>query len=297
MCQTKKSANMLSRRLCLLLLLFVGQPVFAASWHITYPKPVSDQDKRTLYPLALLALALDQTGVNYHLKPSSKTYPQRKNLSRLEDNREINIVWSMTDAELEKDLLPIRIPLYKGLIGWRVFLIREDMQERFTYINTLENLVKMSAIQGTDWADTPVLRAAGFDVFTHLQYAPLFDMLSNAQGDFFPRSILEVWDELEIFKPANPLILQPSLGLRYPAAVYFFLNKKNQPLANLIETGLERAIANGEFDALFDKWFKEYIDKTKLEERTFFSLENINLPNNTPLQRPELWFSQSKAND
>lgn len=275
----------------LLLLIAFSAPVYSASWLITYPKSVSDSDNSSDYPLAVLSLALEQTGVNYKLIPSEKYFAQGKSLSRLKDNREINVVWSMTDSQREKDLLPIRIPIYKGLIGWRLFLIREDMVERFTYIQKLEHLLKLSPIQGSDWPDTKVLQANGFDVAANSNYNALFTMLSNAQGDFFPRSMLEIWDELESIKSTNKLAIQSTLGVRYPAAMYFFVNNKNRPLAHLIKTGLEKSIQNGSFDELFNSTYQAYIDKTKINSRKFYELKNTFLPPDTPLAKKELWFA------
>lgn len=279
------------------ILMFLPSFAFAATWQITYPRPVSETDQSSDYPLAILALALDQTGVNYQLVPSDKYYSQGRNLSRLKDNREINIVWSMTDTQREEELLPIRIPIYKGLIGWRLFLIREDMQERFKYIQNLEQLLKLNPVQGSDWPDTKVLQANGFDTVTNIAYNTLFEMLSSAQGDFFPRSLSEIWYEVDTISTENKLMIQPTLGIQYSAAMYFFVNKKNRPLANLINTGLEKAIANGEFDRLFSERHQTYIEKSQLNKRTFYQLDNTFLPLDTPLERKELWFSPSSTID
>ena len=124
----------------------------------------------------------------------------------------------------------------------------------------------------------------------HTQSA-LMRMLGNAQGDFFPRSIIEIWEELAKSETQIPIQIQPTLGIRYPAAIYFFVNKKSVPLASLIEKGLEKAIKNGEFEALFTEHYKPYIDKAQLENRTFYLLKNTFLPEKTPLDRKELWFN------
>ncbi|WP_233267272.1 transporter substrate-binding domain-containing protein [Paraglaciecola sp. L3A3] len=274
-----------------LLLLTVCADVLSATWKITYPRPSSDSDKSSEYPLKVLALALQQTGVKYELIPSRKFYPQGKNLNRLKDNREINVVWSMTDKQREKELLPIRIPIYKGLVGWRLFLIRDDMSERFKYIQKLEHLLKLTPIQGSDWPDTKILQSNGFDVLTNSTPAELAKMLVSAQGDFFPRSMLEIREELSNFPSNKKIIIQPTLGLYYPAAVYFFVNSKSTPLAHLINTGLERAIKNGEFDALFVETYQDFIDKSKINNRNIYTLENTFLPINTPINRSELWFN------
>ena len=264
----------------------------SASWQITFPSSLDTASKIDEYPIKLLALALDQTGVSYQLIPSDNFLSKGKALDRLQDNREINIVWGMTNVQREKDLLPIRIPIFKGLIGWRLLLIRQDMAERFTYIQQFEHLVKLSPLQGRDWPDTKILQSNGFDVITERNQTSLMKMLGRAQGDFFPRSIIEVWEELERSKVANEIQIQiqPSLGIRYPAAIYFFVNKKSVPLANLIETGLEKAIENGTYEALFVESYKTYIEKAQIENRTFYPLENAFLPEETPLDRKELWF-------
>ena len=262
----------------------------SASWQITYPQPLANATTIDAYPLQLLSLALDQTGVNYQLKPSANIQPKGKTLDRLQDNREINIVWSMTSPQREKDLLPIRIPIFKGLIGWRLLLIRQDMAERFTYIQRFEHLIKLSPLQGRDWPDTKILQSNGFDVITERTQSTMMTMLSNAQGDFFPRSIIEIWEELDNSDAVNQIQIQASLGIRYPAAIYFFVNKKSVPLANLIETGLEKAIENGTFEALFIENYAAYIGKAQIENRTFYRLENAFLPEKTPLDRKELWF-------
>ena len=62
------------------------------------------------------------------------------------------------------------------------------------------------------------------------------------------------------------------------------------PLANLIEKGLEKAIKNGKFEALFLDHYKDYIDRSQIEKRNFYQLENTFLPEKTPLDRKELWF-------
>jgi hypothetical protein len=197
----------------------------SASWQITFPRPAESTSTIDEYPIQLLSLALDQTGVNYQLKHSENSLTKGKALDRLQDNREINIVWGMTNSQREKDLLPIRIPIFKGLIGWRLLLIRQDMAGRFKYIQQLEHFIKLSPLQGRDWPDTKVLQYNGFDVITERTSSALMKMLSNAQGDFFPRSIIEVWEELAENDSVNRIQVQPTLGIHYPSAIYFFVNK------------------------------------------------------------------------
>jgi hypothetical protein len=64
------------------------------------------------------------------------------------------------------------------------------------------------------------------------------------------------------------------------------------PLANLLEKGLEKAIANGKFEELFLRVHQPILDKSNIKTRRFFELENVFLPKETPLERTELWYEQ-----
>ena len=64
-----KQATTVAFALCSLLMVSSAQ---GALWTITYPRPIDDSDARAQYPIALLKLALDKTGVNYELRPSDR---------------------------------------------------------------------------------------------------------------------------------------------------------------------------------------------------------------------------------
>lgn len=275
--------------------LLVSLSAQAATWRITYPRPMSESDKRAIYPVKLLALALEQTGVQYSLMPSERIMLQNKALKRLMDSRDVNVVWSVTDKQREQQLLPIRIPIYKGLIGWRLLLIRDDMPARFKYVQKLEHLIKLIPVQGRDWPDTKVLQANGFNVTADNAYGNLFNLLRQAQGDFFPRSVVEIWDEIDNPAYNTDLMVEKEIAIRYPEAMYFFVNKKSRPLANLLEKGLEKAIENGTFEQLFVHTFQGKLDRAKMSSRHVFELENSFLPTATPLERKELWYQPDEA--
>ncbi|TDF38456.1 transporter substrate-binding domain-containing protein [Alteromonadaceae bacterium M269] len=274
-----------------LILFCVAQTTYAATWAIVYPQSETALDKRDEYPVALLKLALQETGVNFEVSPSSKPLIKSKALRQLAANREINVVWGMTGEQREEEFLPIRIPIYKGLIGWRVFLIKPQSRRNFGQVENLSDLVQMSAVQGHDWPDTKILQANDFEVSTSLSYDALFEMLDDGKADFFPRSIVEVWDEMDMRGANQALEVETSLGVHYPAAVYFFVNKKSTTLARLIETGLESAIKSGKYDELFMSTHKPILEKADMKNRRFFSLYNPVLPKRTPIDREELWYT------
>ena len=264
--------------------------VEAATWTITYPRPIDDSDARAQYPIALLKLALDKTGVNYELRPSDRILLTGKAMRQLRENREVNVVWSMTDSQREKELTPIRIPIAKGLIGLRVFVTNENKKTKFDDVLSLTDMRKLIPIQGEEWPDTKILQANGFNVFTVPEFREAYDMIKQGKGDFFPRSVMEVNAELEVEGRRNNLYLEPSMALYYPTAMYYFVSSSNKTLANLIETGLNRAIEDGSFDALFESTYAPILASLGINERKIFTLENPLLPIETPLTYSALWY-------
>ena len=178
-------------------LLAIVPTVNSATWTITYPRPIDDSDARAQYPIALLKLTLDKTGVNYELRPSDRILLTSKAMRQLRENREVNVVWSMTDNQREKELAPIRIPIAKGLIGFRVFVVNEDKKSKFDDVLSLTDMRKLVPIQGEEWPDTKILQANGFNVFTVPEFRKAYEMIKQGKGDFFPRSVMEVSAELE----------------------------------------------------------------------------------------------------
>ncbi len=269
---------------------FVVTMAEAATWTITYPRPIDDSDARAQYPIALLKLALDKTGVNYELRPSDRILLTGKAMRQLRENREVNVVWSMTDSQREKELTPIRIPIAKGLIGLRVFVINQNKKAKFDNVLSLTDMRKLVPIQGEEWPDTKILQANGFNVFTVPEFREAYDMIKQGKGDFFPRSVMEVDAELEAEGRRNNFYLEPSMALYYPTAMYYFVSGSNKTLANLIETGLNRAIEDGSFDALFESTYAPILESLGVNERKIFTLENPLLPIETPLTNSALWY-------
>ncbi|WP_240612696.1 amino acid ABC transporter substrate-binding protein [Alteromonas flava] len=263
---------------------------FAAVWNITYPRALNEGDLRNNYPVELLTLALEKTGVRYQLLSSDRIMLQGKSLRQLRENRSVNVVWSMTDEQREKDLLPIRIPIFKGLIGLRVFLIHRDKQREFNAVQSLAALQRYVPVQGEDWPDTKILQSNGFDVASATEYLDNFAMLSRFQADFFPRSVVEVMSEVGMSGVDTDIVLEQNLAIQYPAAMYYFVNRANPTLAKLLETGLRRALEDGSFDELFMQHYGGLIETFNLSNRRVFQLDNPLLSEQTPLNDSSLWI-------
>lgn len=270
-------------------------PVQAAI-NVIYPRPESAADPRQDYPAELLDLVLKQSGKDYRLQPSDHSDPQLRALKHVQSGIELDVTWSATSIEREKHLRVIRIPIDKGLLGWRIPLIRQSDLARFNAISTRQELQAMTAGQGHDWPDVSIMRHNDFSVMAASSYSGLFKMLAMGRIDYFPRAINEVWLESERH-PDKALMVDPNLLLVYHEPLYFFVNAEADELAKDIEQGLEKLIASGEFEVLFNHHYGDYLKRSNLAGRKVFLLENPFLPEATPLHRQELWFHLQPQND
>ena len=256
---------------------------------IVYPRAEAKADRRDDYQVELLELALARAGRRYTLEPHRLFMLQARSLAELAAGRGLDVVWTMSSAEREADLLPVRIPIDCGLLGWRLLLVREAALARFAGLDKLAELRALRAGQGVDWPDTPILRAAGLGVDASVRYGDLFLKLAAGRIDYFPRSVVEVWDELAAHH-GEGFAVEPHLVLHYPAAMYFFVRKDNARLAADIEHGLQAAQRDGSFDALFERHFGAALRRSELARRTLIELPNPLLSAATPLGDARLWY-------
>jgi hypothetical protein len=257
---------------------------------LRYPRRADGDEFRSIYALAQLQLALDKAGSALRLEPSHYSMEQERALVNLEHNDRLDVAWSMTSHEREQRLLPVRIPLDKGLFGWRIALLPKDRAQLLKNVRNLDDLSQFSAGQGHDWPDSEILRGHGLPVRVSSSYGSLFRMLQAQRFDYFPRSVIEIWDELE-HPRGQQLVVDPHVLLRYPTAMYFFFSRKRPELAETVRIGMEKAIADGSFERLFQQHFAASLQRAQLDQRQLIELHNPLLPSATPLQRRELWFT------
>jgi len=243
---------------------------------IYYPWFDEGQFKEDAYYLALLKLALESSKGEfgeYQLKKSVQPMYQGRSLVEIKNNRNVSIAWTMTSKEREQEVNPIRIPLLKGLGGYRIFLIKKGQQQKFSKINNARQLKKLFAGQGYDWPDSTILTNNKYRLITGPGHKTLFNMLQHGRFDYMPRALHEAWNEAEMFED---LQVESTLALHYPSPYYFFVSNDAPRLKNRIETGLMATEKNGSFQRLFDSHSvtRNMLASAQLERRKVFKLTN-----------------------
>ena len=262
---------MLIKAMCLTLVLTcLAVPLRAIE--LTYPQKLSTHDARSEFTLALLRLILSQSESQVILRPSKLTATQERTLLMLADHQ-LDILWIGSSIQREEDFRAIPIPLYKGLLGWRIMLLHAQNAEMLKGLCSLQALRQFSVGLGGGWPEIPLFSDSGFTVHTTTTYDGLFQMLEKRRFDLFPRSIIEIWSELDSF--ASPhLVADPYVIVRYPAANYFFVNKDNEALAQLIERNFYKILKDGQYQSLFDSMLGPLISRSQLDKRCIIDIPN-----------------------
>ncbi len=284
-------------RVVLMGLLWWGTLAQAGTAAMTYiyPPPESGADRRMDYYWVLMRAALQVTEAQWGpfvLEPSSVVMNADRSQILLSNAETITTLVRVTSREREAAMRAVRIPLDKGLTGYRLFLIRQQTQGALAQVRSLDDLRRFSIGQGSNWVDTKVLRGAGFTVETAPTYESLFFMLEAGRFDLFSRGINEIAREWEDRHASLPqLAVERHLMLYYPLPRYFFFapTPEGERLANRVQQGLERLMRNGQFERLYREFKRQILVDLPVAGRRLFRLENPELPPQTPLHRPELW--------
>jgi len=244
--------------------------------------------------LSVLKLALSKSMPGAQFQSLPQFAEQERAVEYIKEGK-MSVMWAGTQPAYEQEMIPIRIPLEKGMLGYRIFIIRKGDQPRFDQVKSLADLKKFKAGQGRFWGDTAVLKASNLPVVTPVKYPSLFPMLDGNRFDYFPRAIHEPWSEVEAHKDLN-LVVEKHILLVYPFAMYFFVSKDKPQLAEAIRSGFETAIRDGSYDKLFysNPLVANALAQTHLKDRLVIRIPNPYMSAQTPTNRPELWLNVSK---
>lgn len=224
------------------------------------------------------------------LVPYADDVTQNRGMHLLQTG-DIDVIALGTNAEREAKMLPIKIDILRGIVGFRVFVIRAFDQARIAGMDEQALRKELTFGLNSQWADLPIMRANGFTVETSSSYENLFGMLVAKRFDAFPRGLNEAGRELDERRLAYPqLAVERTKALYFPYPVYFWVNKDNTALAQRIERGLTAALADGSFRKLFETYHATEIALLAKEKRQVIRLSNPVLPAGTVAPDTHWWW-------
>lgn len=273
----------------------------AAPWRFVHNAPETPDDHRYDYHWRVLRAALDATREKYGgytLEPGMAMSEKLQVVEMRRPNGALNTLVLDATQALEQALLPIKIPIDKGLLGYRVFLIQAEDQPRFTAVQSLEQLRQFRFGQQREWSDVAIYRAAGLPVVAGSSYEGLFSMLMRRRFDAFGRGVTEVTGELEHWRTKYPrMAIENELLLYYPLPVYFWFPRSDEGRrhAQRVEEGMHALIADGTLDRLFAEEYGPTIKRLHLDSRRTMRIANPNLSSGHPFDTKAYWFDPGIA--
>lgn len=283
---------------CLSLLSWSAAANTAERYELRIPKGrgVNDSGHHYFTELMLQALRKAANGRAIPaLVPTMDMAPART-VRELKLGRTIDIFWLGATSERTRDLLAVPIPLERGLIGYRQFIVRKDRAAEFDAITNLSQLARFKACVGAQWVDADILKSAQLRVVTSVAHESLFKQLVAGRCDYFPRAVHEAKIEMANRAADYPeLMVYEGLMLHYPFAVYFFVRHEDQELAAWLQQGLEKMIDDGEFIAFMQKHPHTQLafPLSNFAHKRLFLLPNNSLPVFTDEKNPRYWFQPS----
>ena len=249
------------------------------------------------YRWKLLQLVLEHTrdgGPPVRLQPYPEEVTQNRALALLETGQ-LDVLALGTNQEREARLMPVRIDILKGIVGFRVLIIRADDQARITRMDDDTFRRKLTFGLNSQWADLPIMRRNGYAVETSDNYENLFAMLAERRFDAFPRGLNEAKREVDARRTQYPqLAVERTKAVFFPYPIYFWVRKDNPELAARIKRGLELSLADGSFRRLFEHYHASEIAALKKSPRHVIRLDNPVLPAGDAVPDTSWWYVPPK---
>ena len=242
------------------------------------------------WKLLELALAHAPEGAPTALAPYDDDVTQNRAVMLLEHGA-IDVIALGTNADREARMRPVRVDILRGIVGYRVMVIRAADQARVAAMNEWDLRRQLTFGLNSQWADLEILRANGFAVVTSSRYESLFGMLAAGRFDAFTRGLNEADVELEARRARYPqLALERTKALYFPYPVYFWVARDREALAQRIQRGLQAALADGSFRALFLRCHAREIAMLARDRRQVVRLGSPILPAGAAAPDTQWWW-------
>jgi hypothetical protein len=283
----KPHAASLSRRLVLLGSLAPLMASGAEPRAIRLARPAFHVDPKKWYPLHLLEAAIRASEEPGTVRVVDRMTDSRALIELSVPEGQVDVVVGMPSQERDEKLLRVPVPLYKGLFGLRLLVVRRGEAANWRAVRDLPSLRAKLLLQGADWPDTSIMSANGLQLRTAAKVPQLYEMLLRGEGDAFPRGATEaagevVWQEQRVE-------IVPGLGLRYHTDLFFYVRRHDTPLAQQLQRGLLALNRSGALDRLLLDHHGEDLRVADLRGRRWIELAMLDGVDHRSKEERRLW--------
>lgn len=291
------------RQPLLLCCLFILSPTAAAADSTMVIKYVNrgELDHRHNFKYKLIGLILAHTVSeygNYRIEP----YPNDPGAHRLamlvNEGEIVNLLWASPGTVISKaDVIGIPFDIMRGLLGERICLINGADENLFKAAIKTNSLTGISIGQGLGWPDAEIYKFNNVPVTEAPTFEGLVSMLGFSRFDCLALSAFEIVATYhEKLKIIPTLEIEENLLIRYDFPVHFYVSAKHPKVAARINLGLNKLVANGKFEQLFDQHYRKQVQELNLTKRHEICLKSPFQPlakQCTHSQQPRKHFNKS----
>lgn len=250
---------------------------------------------RQPYESAVVELALELTREShgdYHFEMNHTPFSAGRAEREMRRGEVIDLVsaplWPTTSAD-DPPLITIPIPIARGLMGYRLSVVREEKRAAFETITSKEQLRRFTAGLGRDWQEATTFDHNHLPWYAGTDVAQLYTMLERARFDYLPLGSLEARATLDQMALEDELVIAETPIIYYALPVFLQVSTSRAELAERLETGLQEARDSGRLDALFDEHYGELVEQLARKNPQVIELENPDLPGFVDDPGPELF--------
>ena len=262
---------------CVLFILVITNTSYAID-NIKMHKPILGEDKRSLYKDEVIqrALAISESNFGpFTLEFINIDMTTMRALHSLKVDKMINVFIAAASTEWDRVATPIRIPIRFGQLSYRLLLINKSNLEKFALVNSFDDFKNLIAGLQQGWTINNILHKSNIETVIGNNFEGLFLMLNKNRFDYFPRAIYEAYNELDDrINTLENIVVEPTLALYIPMVSYIYVSTDELTIIKRLEYGLQTMLENGELKNLFNKYYKEDVERANLKDRKIIIINN-----------------------
>lgn len=242
------------------------------------PAPENQDDPRFAWSVEVLTMALKATESDFgpwNLILETRVSNRTRLETELEKGGLINVALLPSCTINEKRFVRISHVADRGLLGYRIAVIRAGEQDRFSGIKRVSDLATFSVGSGRNWHISKTFIENDLPVTLWPDLDGLYNLLSIGRVDYLSRSVYEITRELDHYKSLYPdLDIEQTFLVRTPIAMWLYVSVGEDSLRDRLEAGMDRILADGSLKARFDELFRKDLEALNLKNRRIIILDD-----------------------
>ena len=238
-------------------------------------------DARRAYEQELLELVLSAAaeragGNGWKLVVDDTDYPRAEDEGAVLEQGTDLLVTVAGNRKFEgRAKIEVSRPLAKGLLGYRIPLVRADRVNELSTVSSVADLRAFRVGVPATWADAGLFRYNKCQVREQGGLETIFDLVRSGACDYTTLGANEVEAVLEQYaEAAHGIVMHPSVLIFYPFPLVFYVNAGRPDLADRLAQGLETLEADGTLDELFNRHYGRQVKRLSLSTRSRLELDN-----------------------